>query len=137
MATFSEFCDNYNITHIRKRSIIIRIWQVEKMEWILSREMRECANVKISGKENPILDIHLLGLDEVRASIAFADDSWHYGFGTGHKFAMLNKEIKIKEHSEMYAVEKITKEMREYALSYLKRKPYKILKPSVLAGIRL
>lgn len=139
MRGFTAFCDEYDITHIAKRALPFYAFHKERMENIISIEMTKIALARMSGRKNAILDIHLLGLDEVRASVAFCDDSWYYGFGTGHKFAVPNKCIKIdeKEMCELSAVEIITREMREFAFNHIKRKPYILLKPSVLKAIKI
>lgn len=137
---FITFCDKYNITHICKRTLHLHLFNISADEFELSKEMLEIVNLRLAGKKNAILDIHLLGLDEVRISIAFCHNSWHYGFGVGHKFAVPSKLIKIdaKENMrELSAVEIIAKEMREFVFNYIKRKPYILLKPSVLKAIKI
>lgn len=135
---FTAFCDRYNITHISKRKIPLHLFNISADEFELSKEMLEIVNARLL-KKNAILDIHLLGLDEVRASITYAIGSWYYGFGIGHKFVVPNKCIKIdeKEMCELSAVEIITREMREFAFNHIKRKPYILLKPSVLKAIKI
>lgn len=136
---FISFCDKYSITHIHKRAVPLHLFNISADEFELSKEMLEIVNARLSGTKNIILDIHLLGLDEVRASITYAIGSWYYGFGIGHKFAVPNKCIKIdeKEMCELSAVEIITREMREFAFNHIKRKPYILLKPSVLKAIKI
>lgn len=135
---FISFCDKYSITHIHKRAVPLHLFNISADEFELSKEMLEIVNARLL-KKNAILDIHLLGLDEVRASITYAIGSWHYGFGIGHKFAVPNKCIKIdeKEMCELSAVEIITQEMRNFVFDYIKRKPYILFKPSVLKAIKI
>lgn len=136
---FITFCDKYNITHICKRTLHLHLFNASADEFELSKEMLEIAYNRLSGKRHAILDIHLLGLDEVRVSIVFCCGAWHYGFGVGHKFAVPSKLVKIdeKEMRELVAVEIIAKEMREFVFNYIKRKPYILLKPSVLKAIKI
>lgn len=135
---FISFCDKYSITHIHKRAVPLHLFNISADEFELSKEMLEIVNARLL-KKNAILDIHLLGLDEVRASITYAIGSWYYGFGIGHKFAVPNKCIKIdeKEMCELSAVEIITQEMRNFVFDYIKRKPYILFKPSVLKAIKI
>lgn len=139
MKGFSEFCDEYNITHIAKRALPFYLFNKSAMDTYVSKEMLDIAIARLSGRKNAILDIHLLGLDELRVSIAFAVGSWHYGFGTGHKFAVPNKciEINKKELQDLQAEVIIVQEMRKFIFSYIKRKPYVLLKPSVLKAIKI
>lgn len=133
---FVAFCNKHNITHIHKRTMPIYLSRADDA-FYLSKEMLEIVNAQLSGTKNAILDIHLLG-GEARASIAFCTDNWRYGFSIGHKFAVPNKSIKISNREDdLSAVDIIAKEMRDFAFNHIKRKPYKIFKPSVLKAIRL
>lgn len=139
MRGFSAFCDEYNVTHIAKRALPFYLFNKSAIDTYVSKEMLDIALARLSGRKNAILDIHLLGLDELRVSIAFAINSWHYGFGTGHKFAVPDKCIKIgkKETQDLQAIEIITQEMRNFVFDYIKRKPYILFKPSVLKAIKI
>lgn len=139
MRGFFTFCDEYNVTHIHKRALPFYPFDKDSMELDLSKEMLEILNARLSGTKNIILDIHLLGLDEVRASVTYAVGNWHYGFEVGHKFAVPDKCIKIteKEMQDIQAIEIITQEMRNFVFDYIKRKPYILFKPSVLKAIKI
>lgn len=139
---FAKFIGTHKITQVRRKAIPFRILNPQAMEFDLARLATELTNGALMDDNNTILDIHLLG-GEVRATIAFVlhgqNDikyAWHYGFNCTN-VATPTMLITDKDMREVIAVEVIYKELRKYVINCIKRKPYILLKPSVLKAISL
>lgn len=145
MGKFVAFCETHEITHIHEVSIPFCIFNAEKMEFFLARQMIQSCNDYLCSGKKILLDIRMLGARNVRAFVAYSlKDSkndfgtWYYGFGIGNGLVALDKKIVIDGNvNGAVAVEIIAEELRDFAIKYIKRKPYILLKPSVLKAISL
>lgn len=143
---YFTFCKTHEITHLCRVMLPFRIFDAEKMEFDLAKQMIESCNTYLRSGKKILLDIRMLGAHNVRASVAYSlKDSkndfgtWHYGFGIGRELVPLDKKVIVDGEiiSGATAVEIIAKELRDFAIKHIKRKPYILLKPSVLKAIKI